>query len=111
MDSHEQKGALSREGVIDFLFRALHEHRSRSSLPSPFPSSLESDAAGFWRGLRHQFTNGFEDDLKLAIVLLFQICEASGKDFVRTDHLAQANKGTHNSDVYLNGTLASQHAG
>ncbi len=52
---------------------ALHEHRRPSSLPSPVPSSLESDAAGLWRGLRHQFTNGLEDDTKLAIVLFLKI--------------------------------------
>ena len=66
-----------------------------------FSSGLKSDATGFRRWLCHESTNGFEDDTKLAIILLFEICEASGKGFVGTDHLAQANKCPHDGNVDL----------
>ena len=36
---------------------------------------------GLW--LRHEFTNGFEDDPKLAVVFLFQFIESPGKPLVR----------------------------
>ena len=75
------------------------------------PSGLESDAAGFWRWLCHEFTNRFEDDTKLAIVLLLQLIEASGKPLVRADHLSKLNKRSHDGNVHLDRALASQHAG
>ena len=36
---------------------------------------------GLW--LRHEFTNGLEDNPKLAIVFLFQFIESPGKPLVR----------------------------
>jgi hypothetical protein len=65
------------------------------------PSGLESDAAWFGFRLRHEFTNGFEDDTKLAIVLLLQLVEAPGKPLVRGDQLSKLNKRSHNGNVHL----------
>ena len=72
---------------------------------------LESDAAWFGFRFRHEFTNGFEDDTKLAIVLLLQLIEAPGKPLVRGDHRSKLNKRSHNGDIHLNCSLASQYAG
>ena len=69
-------------------------------------SGLEPDATGFRLWLCHEFTNGFEDDTKLGIVLFFEIREPSGKDFIRADQLPEANKCPHDGDVYLYGTFA-----
>lgn len=72
---------------------------------------FEADAAGFGFRLRHEFTNGFEDNPKLAIVLFLQLIKASGKPFVRGDHFSKLDKRSHNGNVDLNGSLASQYAG
>ena len=69
--------------------------------------SVSSDL-GFW--LRHEFTNCIEDDLKLAVVFLFQFIESPGKPIVLVDHLSKLNKRSHEGDVYLNRALAMQHA-
>jgi hypothetical protein len=66
---------------------------------------LESDAAWFGVRFRHEFTNGFEDDTKLAIVLLFQLIEASGKPLVGCDHFSKLNKRSHNHYVHLYGSF------
>ena len=48
-----------------------------------------------WRQLpykqsfRDEFTNGFEYNTKLAIVLLLQLIEAPGKPLVRDEHLTE----------------------
>ena len=52
--------------------------------------------------LRHEFTNGLEDDPKLAIVLLLQLSEASGKPFVRGDHFSKLHKRSHDGNVDFN---------
>ena len=69
-------------------------------------SGLEPDTAGFRLWLCHEFTNGFEDDPKLGVVLFLQFVEATGKDFIRADQLPEANKCPHDGDVYLYGTFA-----
>ena len=74
-------------------------------------SGLESDAAGFWRGRFHELADGVEDDMELAIVLPFQLIEASDKSLVRGDHFSKLNKRSHNGNIYLDCAFAVQHAG
>jgi len=71
---------------------------------------LESNSSDLGLRFRHEFSNGLEDDSKLAVVLLFQFIESPGKYLVRADHLSKLNKSSHDGNIYLNSSFAVEHA-
>src|SRR5512147_963823 len=76
-----------------------------------FRSGLEADPAGFRLRLCHELPDRLKYDSKLGVVFLLKLSEPPGQNLVRADHPPQTNKGSHNGNVHLNGSLASQHAG
>ncbi|MEI8015731.1 MAG: hypothetical protein WCH20_12950 [Nitrospira sp.] len=71
---------------------------------------LEPDSFDLGLWLCHEFPNCFENDPELTVLFLFQFIESSGKSLVRADHLSKLNKCSHNGNIYLDGSLAMQHA-
>jgi len=74
--------------------------------------SAEADVSFLFPLLRrsHQLTDGFKDNLKLLIVLpkvFFESFQLSGKILVRGQNLSKPHERTHDSDVDLDGPVAS----
>src|SRR5947208_7986449 len=63
------------------------------------------------RWWKHQLADGFENDLKLGVVFVFERGKLAGKFRIREEHLAQAHKCAHDGDVDLHGPRTPQHAG
>jgi hypothetical protein len=69
---------------------------------------------GFGRRRSHELTDGFEegaDGSFMALDALFEFRQLVGKLGVTAENPAELNEGANDSDVDLNGALATQHAG
>jgi hypothetical protein len=88
--------------LISQLVRSVWEGSTVSQQLGFEPDSFDLE---LW--LRYEFTNCFEDNQKLGVVLLFQLIEASGKPLVRSDHPSKSNNLSHDGDVCLHRALES----
>src|SRR5574337_1256971 len=92
-----------------------HQSSRHGSSPSPpiaWPAFLHPEADAFRPGLRrrHELSDGVEDDLELGVVLFLQAVEPARKIPIRSNEPAKMDKGPHDLDVDLDGTLAIQDA-
>lgn len=54
----------------------------------------------------HELADRFENDSKLLVILLLERLECRGQVCMSNEELTQPNKGAHDLDVDLNGSLA-----
>jgi|GEM_PF-2552737 len=72
---------------------------------------LESNPAlGLLFRERHQGADGFKHDLELGIILFLHFIQFAGQIFMRRQDFTQFDEGSHDGDVYLNGSAAAQNA-
>ena len=79
-----------------------------------FPSSLESNAAGFGRRWLHQLTDGVEEGLNVSVVAYhfpLQLAQLGCQLFMRDDSVPQPHKGTDHEDAHVDCVRAVQHVG
>jgi len=55
--------------------------------------------------------NGIEDDFELSIVFLLERVQLAGERFIRGKQPAKPYEGSHDGDIDLDGTRASEDAG
>ena len=55
--------------------------------------------------------NSLKNSLKSRVVTLFHYVNFSAQFFMRCEHFAQPNEGSHDRDIHLNGARAAEHAG
>ncbi len=78
---------------------------------SAFFFAVEANAVTFLVGWRCELPYCIEDYLELVIVLALHFPQLSRQFLIAGQHLAQANEGSNDRDVYLDRTLAVEHAG
>jgi len=78
-------------------------------LPIGWSCLLDAEADAFRLGLRrrHELPDSIKNDLELGVVLFLQAVEPARKIPIRSNEPAEMDKGPHDFDVYLDGTLDS----
>ena len=72
---------------------------------------MKSDTSAFHGWRLHELTDGVEDDLELRLILLFQRSQFPREFNVRSQHLAEPDKGTDDCNTGLHCHGAVQHIG
>src|SRR6476661_4375818 len=80
-------------------------------LPGELKSCVKSDRLFRWDWCFQHLANSLKNGLKSRIVALLHCVNFSAQFFVCDEHFAKPNEGSHDRDVYLNGSRTAEYAG
>jgi hypothetical protein len=91
-------------------FRAVSSPPPSHSIGWPGFFDPKPDRPAWLLGSGHELPDGIEDTLELGIVSLLQFVKPSCQVAIRGDHLAEADKSSHDFDVHERCARTAEHA-